>query len=56
MGDAVADLPDGTFWPVDSPARTHLTNGSGWTLCGRDCAAWERREETAHAEQALWNP
>lgn len=43
MSDEVAELPDGALWEVESARLRHLTDGSGWTICGKNCAEWERR-------------
>lgn len=40
MGD---NLPD-EAWEVVSPTGIrHLTEGSGYTFCGRNCAPWEKK-------------
>lgn len=46
MGDR---LPD-EAWEVTSPSGlAHLTEGSGYTFCGKDCAPWERAGQVGSA-------
>lgn len=41
--DQVADLRDEDAWPITSPSLIiHLTEGSGYTFCGKRCDVWER--------------
>lgn len=35
-------------WPITSPSLIiHLTEGSGYTFCGKSCALWERQSSRA---------
>jgi hypothetical protein len=47
MSDRAYELPPNALSPVTSPnGIVHLAEGtSGYTICGRDCAAWESRRE-----------
>jgi hypothetical protein len=43
MSDQVEGLRDGDAWPITSPSLIiHLTEGSGYTFCGKRCDVWER--------------
>jgi hypothetical protein len=45
-------MPD-EAWEVTSPAGVvHLTEGSGYTFCGKNCAPWENAGPDVSSEDA----